>query len=74
MDFLVIRELTGGLYFGTPKGREMTPEGERAVDTLVYTEGEVRRIVRLAFQVAQKLTGFLIHQPAWLAIIIGRQR
>jgi 3-isopropylmalate dehydrogenase len=54
VDFLVIRELTGGLYFGTPKGRTMTPEGERAVDTLVYTEGEIRRIVRLAFQLAQQ--------------------
>ena len=54
VDFLVIRELTGGLYFGTPKGRTMTPEGERAVDTLVYTEGEIRRIVLLAFQLAQK--------------------
>lgn len=54
VDFIVVRELTGGLYFGTPKGREQTPEGERAIDTLVYTEGEVRRIVRLAFQLAQK--------------------
>ena len=54
VDFVVIRELTGGLYFGTPKGRTMTPEGERAVDTLVYTEREIRRIVKLAFQMAQK--------------------
>lgn len=54
VDFLVVRELTGGLYFGTPKGREQTPEGLRAVDTLVYTEGEIRRIVRLAFQLAQR--------------------
>ena len=53
VDFLVIRELTGGLYFGQPKGRTMTPEGERAVDTLVYTEVEIRRIVRLAFQLAR---------------------
>jgi 3-isopropylmalate dehydrogenase len=54
VDFVVIRELTGGLYFGTPKGRTQTPEGERAVDTLVYTEMEIRRIVKLAFQMAQK--------------------
>ncbi|MBI2517928.1 MAG: 3-isopropylmalate dehydrogenase [Opitutae bacterium] len=54
VDFVVIRELTGGLYFGQPKGREQTPQGERAVDTLVYTDGEIRRIVRLAFQLAQK--------------------
>jgi hypothetical protein len=48
------RELTGGLYFGTPKGRTQTPEGEVAVDTLIYTEKEIRRIVLLAFQMAQK--------------------
>lgn len=54
VDFVVIRELTGGLYFGTPKGRTQTPEGEVAVDTLIYTEKEIRRIVRLAFQMAQK--------------------
>jgi len=53
VDFIVIRELTGGLYFGQPKGREQTPEGERAVDTLIYTESEIRRIVRLAFQLAR---------------------
>lgn len=52
VDFIVIRELTGGLYFGLPKGRSQTPEGEQAVDTLIYTEGEIRRIVRLAFQLA----------------------
>ncbi len=38
VDLLVVRELTGGLYFGQPKGREQTPDGIRAVDTLVYTE------------------------------------
>ena len=54
VDFVVIRELTGGLYFGTPKGRTQTPEGERAVDTLVYMDWEIRRIVQLAFQLAQK--------------------
>ncbi len=53
VDFIVIRELTGGLYFGQPKGRTQTPEGERAVDTLVYTEVEIRRIVRLAFELAR---------------------
>ncbi|HEY0862717.1 MAG TPA: 3-isopropylmalate dehydrogenase [Lacunisphaera sp.] len=54
VDFVVIRELTGGLYFGTPKGRTQTPEGEVAVDTLIYTEKEIRRIVTLAFQMAQQ--------------------
>ena len=54
VDFIVIRELTGGLYFGQPKGRSATPEGgEQAVDTLVYTDVEIRRIVRLAFELAR---------------------
>jgi len=53
VDFMVIRELTGGLYFGQPKGRTQTPEGEQAVDTLIYNEHEIRRIVRLAFQLAR---------------------
>ena len=54
VDFVVIRELTGGLYFGTPKGRTQTPQGEVAVDTLIYADWEIRRIVKLAFQMAQK--------------------
>ena len=53
VDFIVIRELTGGLYFGQPKGRKQTPQGEEAVDTLIYTEGEIRRIVKLAFELAR---------------------
>jgi 3-isopropylmalate dehydrogenase len=53
VDILVIRELTGGLYFGQPKGREQTNGHERAVDTLEYHDYEVRRIVELAFQLAR---------------------
>jgi 3-isopropylmalate dehydrogenase len=54
VDFIVIRELTGGLYFGQPKGRSATPEGGvQAVDTLIYTDVEIRRIVRLAFTLAR---------------------
>jgi len=52
VDMIVVRELTGGLYFGKPKGRE-TVNGElRAVDTLEYTETEIRRVVDLAFRLA----------------------
>jgi 3-isopropylmalate dehydrogenase len=51
-DMVVIRELTGGLYFGEKK-REKTPSGERAVDTLVYTTEEIERIARLAFETAR---------------------
>lgn len=54
VDMIVVRELTGGLYFGQPKGREVVNGHERAVDTLVYTDDEIRRVVRLAFRLAQK--------------------
>ncbi len=54
-DIMVIRELTGGLYFGTPKGVERLESGEeRGVNTLVYTTGEIERIARVAFDVAGK--------------------
>ena len=53
VDILVIRELTGGLYFGQPKGRGHTSGRERAVDTLEYYDYEIRRVVELAFRLAQ---------------------
>ena len=52
VDMVVVRELTGGLYFGQPKKRWQTPEGRRAVDTLDYSEAEIERIVRVGFEVA----------------------
>jgi 3-isopropylmalate dehydrogenase len=52
VDILVLRELTGGLYFGQPKMRERQQAGERAVDTLEYYDFEIRRIVALAFKLA----------------------
>jgi 3-isopropylmalate dehydrogenase len=54
VDLIVVRELTGGLYFGQPKGRQMVDGREQAVDTLVYTDEEIRRVVRLAFCFAQQ--------------------
>ena len=60
VDILVIRELTGGLYFGQPKGRSEVDGHVRAVDTLEYRDFEVQRVVELAFQLAagrrQKVT------------------
>jgi 3-isopropylmalate dehydrogenase len=54
-DIMVIRELTGGLYFGEPRGREKLPDGgERAVNTMVYTSREIERVARAAFDVAMK--------------------
>lgn len=52
-DFLVIRELTGGLYFGKPKKRWETKKGRQSVDTLKYSEIEIKRIVRVAFELAR---------------------
>ena len=54
VDLLVVRELTGGLYFGEPKGIEQVPEGERAVDTLIYTTPEIERIAMVAFEAARR--------------------
>jgi 3-isopropylmalate dehydrogenase len=53
VDILVVRELTGGLYFGFPKGRDVKDGRERAVDTLEYYDYEVRRVMELAFQLAR---------------------
>ena len=53
VDILVIRELTGGLYFGQPKGRDRRDGHERAVDTLEYQDYEVRRVVELAFRLSR---------------------
>jgi len=52
VDVLVLRELTGGLYFGQPKGRELVNGHVRAVDTLEYYDYEIRRVIELAFKFA----------------------
>lgn len=55
IDILVIRELTGGIYFGKPKGIEKLPNGqERGINTEVYSTEEVRRIAKVAFEAARK--------------------
>jgi len=53
VDMLIVRELTSGLYFGRPSEERQTPDGRVAVDTLWYTEEEIRRIVTLAFEMAR---------------------
>jgi 3-isopropylmalate dehydrogenase len=53
-DFMVIRELTGGLYFGRPKRQWTTTRGRRAVDTMAYSEQEIERIARVGFETARK--------------------
>jgi 3-isopropylmalate dehydrogenase len=52
-DILVVRELTSGIYFGQPKGREGSGSDEKAYDTMLYTRGEIERITRMAFDAAR---------------------
>jgi len=53
VDLVVVRELTGGLYFGQPKKQWQTPVGRQAVDTLAYSEVEIERILKVGFQLAR---------------------
>lgn len=53
-DVLVVRELTGGIYFGQPKGMEGEGEEQYAFDTMRYSRMEIRRIAKIAFEAAQK--------------------
>jgi 3-isopropylmalate dehydrogenase len=54
VDLLVVRELTGGIYFGEPRLRRSVNGEEQALDTMVYSTSEVRRVAHLAFQLAQQ--------------------
>ncbi len=54
VDLLIVRELTGGLYFGEPRGVEGEGSDRRAVNTMVYTASEIERIARVAFEAARK--------------------
>jgi 3-isopropylmalate dehydrogenase len=57
VDLVIVRELTGGLYFGQPQERRVTPAGREAVDTLFYTEAEIERLMDLSFQLARQRAG-----------------
>ena len=52
-DMIIVRELTGGIYYGTPRGVSGAGDEERAVNTMTYTRAEIARIVRMAFQLAR---------------------
>lgn len=55
LDIVIVRELTGDVYFGTPRGVETLPDGtRRGINTMVYTSPEVHRIARVAFELAAK--------------------
>ena len=53
VDMMIVRELTGGLYFSRPKKRWQTSRGRRGVDTLRYTEEEIRRVLEVGFELAR---------------------
>ena len=54
LDIMIVRELTGGVYFGEPRGIETLPDGQRrGFDTQVYTTSEIERVSRVAFELAR---------------------
>jgi 3-isopropylmalate dehydrogenase len=61
LDLLVVRELTGGIYFGEPRGRSEVGGTRSACNTMVYDEGEIARITRVAFESARKRRGEVCH-------------
>lgn len=54
VDMIIVRELTGGLYYGTPRGISGSGADERAVNTMLYTRPEIERVAHMAFQLARK--------------------
>jgi 3-isopropylmalate dehydrogenase len=55
LDLMIVRELTGGIYFGEPRGIETLPDGtRRGINTEVYTEAEIERVLRAGFELARK--------------------
>ncbi len=60
LDLMIVRELTGGIYFGQPRGIRTLDNGEKeGFNTLVYKESEIKRIAKVAFDIAQKRQGRL---------------
>ena len=57
VDLVVVRELTGGLYYALPKGRTETPQGVVGVDTMRYTDAEIERVLRVGFELARGRRG-----------------
>jgi 3-isopropylmalate dehydrogenase len=60
LDIMIVRESTGGIYFGEPRGVETLPDGtKRGINTEVYTTPEIERVARVAFELARKRQGRL---------------
>ena len=73
VDLMVVRELTGGLYFGQPKGTQVYEGAERVVDTLAYTDREIERILRLGFDLAARRHGRLCSVDKANVLATGRR-
>lgn len=73
VDLLIVRELTGGLYFGTPKGEQVSEGVTRTVDTLAYTDAEIERVARLGFQLAAGRSGRLCSVDKANVLATGRR-
>jgi len=72
LDILIVRELTGGVYFGLPKETTVLAGGEqRAVDTQVYTTGEVERIARVAFELARLRSNRVVSADKFNVMVTG---
>lgn len=54
LDILIVRELTGDVYFGEPKGIEQTPQGRKGYSNMIYYDYEIQRVARIAFELARK--------------------
>ena len=62
MDIIVLRELTGGIYFGEPRGIRKLPDGQReGINTEVYTTNEIVRLGKVGFEIAEQRKLSLIH-------------
>ncbi|MCP5095076.1 MAG: 3-isopropylmalate dehydrogenase, partial [Chloroflexi bacterium] len=59
VDIVFVRELTGGIYFGTPQGRELVADGRSGHDTMRYNEEEIKRVMHIGFKLAQQRRGKL---------------
>lgn len=72
VDFIILRELSSGAYYGQPKFREETPRGRRAVDTIEYFDFQVERLARYGFELARQRRGKLTSMSKWNALESSR--
>ena len=72
IDFIILRELSSGAYYGRPKFIEVTPNGRRAVDTIEYYDFQVERLARYGFELARQRRGRLTSMSKWNALESSR--